>query len=87
MNRTQFNNIVGLSLILGLFLACGNKPKTELDYDYETVASIFVADESFHPILDEELEVFTHVFNRHAIQQDTLHAVYPDLFLSYTKGH
>jgi len=76
MNRTQFNTIVGLSLSLGLFLACGNKPKTDLDYDYEAAASCFVADESFHPILDEELEVYTRVFNRHAVKQDTLHPVY-----------
>ena len=76
MNRTQFNNIVGLSLFLGLFLACGNKPKTDLGYDYDKAASIFVADESFHPILDEELEVFTKVFNRRIIHEDTLKAVY-----------
>jgi phosphate transport system substrate-binding protein len=76
MNRTQFNKYVGLSLFLGLFLACGNKPKTDLGYDYEAAASFFAADESFHPILDEELEVFTKVFNRHAVHQDTLKAVY-----------
>ena len=55
MNRTQFN-IIGLSLILGLFLACGNKPKT--DYNYESAVMVFAADESFFPILDEELEIF-----------------------------
>ena len=55
MNRTQFN-IIGFSLILGLFLACGNKPKT--DYNYESAAMVFAADESFFPILDEELEIF-----------------------------
>ncbi|MBQ9672678.1 MAG: substrate-binding domain-containing protein [Prevotella sp.] len=76
MNRTRFNKIVGLSLFLGLFLACGNKPKTDLGYDYEAAASFFAADESFHPILDEELEVFTRVFNRNAVHQDTLKALY-----------
>ena len=55
MNRSQFN-IIGLSLILGLFLSCGNKPKT--DFDYESAAMVFTADESFFPILDEELEIF-----------------------------
>jgi phosphate transport system substrate-binding protein len=41
-----------------LFLACGNKPKNSLPYDYDKAAAIFTADESFYPILDEELEVF-----------------------------
>jgi phosphate transport system substrate-binding protein len=76
MNRTQFN-IVGLSLILGLFLAsCGDKPKKDLGYDYDTAASFFAADESFHPILDEELEVYLGVFNRNIMHADTLKAQY-----------
>ncbi len=75
MNRTQFNSFVGLSLILGLFLACGNKPKNAT-YDYEAAAAFFAADESFSPILDEELEIFIKVFNRNAIQKDTLKAYY-----------
>ena len=76
-NRTRFNKTVGLTLLLGLFLAsCGNKPKTGLGYDYEAAASIFAADESFHPILDEELEVFTKVFNRNAQHLDSLKAYY-----------
>jgi phosphate transport system substrate-binding protein len=76
MNRTQFNSYIGLSLILGLFLSCGNKPKTDLGYDYEAAASFFAADESFQPILDEELEVFIKVFNRNAPVKDTLQAHY-----------
>ena len=27
MNRNTFNIFIGLTLILGLFLSCGNKPK------------------------------------------------------------
>jgi len=76
MNRTKFNNIVGLTLILGLFLACGNKPKNDLGYDYEAAAGFFAADESFHPILDEELEIFIKVFNRNLPKKDTLKARY-----------
>ena len=57
MNRHSFDYI-GLTLILGLFLACGNKPKKDLGYDYEAAAATFMADESFYPILDEELDVF-----------------------------
>ena len=75
MNRTKFN-LVGLSLFLGLFLACGNKPKTELEQNYKKAARYFAADESFHPILDEELEVFTKVFNRNLPHQDTLEPLY-----------
>jgi phosphate transport system substrate-binding protein len=52
-----FNKTVELAMILGLFSACGNKPKS-LPYDYEAAASVFAADESFYPILDEELDVF-----------------------------
>ena len=60
MNRTQFNLLlIGLSLLIGLFPSCGNKPKNgQAAYDYEAAASFFTADESFFPILDEELEVY-----------------------------
>ena len=50
-----FNKFVGLTLILGLFLACGNKPNPELEEAYQKAASVLAADESFYPILDEEL--------------------------------
>ncbi len=77
MNRLSFDKHIGLALLLGLFLAsCGNKPKTDLGYDYEAAASFFAADESFHPILDEELEIYTKVFNRNIIHEDTLKARY-----------
>ncbi len=66
-----FNRLVGLTLTLGLFLACGNKPKS-LPYDYEAAAKAFTADESFFPILDEELEVYA----LHA--QGELEAIYTD---------
>ena len=67
-----FNKFVGLTLTLGLFLACGNKPKS-LPYDYEAAAKAFTSDESFFPILDEELEVY------HALHaQGELEAIYTD---------
>ena len=50
---------VGLTLILGLFLACGNKPNPAKEEAYQKAASVFAADESFYPILDEELYYFT----------------------------
>ena len=57
----SFNKFVGLILSLGLFLACGNKPKS-LPYDYEAAAAAFTSDESFYPILDEELEVYKALY-------------------------
>ena len=53
-----FNKFVGLTLILGLFLACGNKPNPELEEAYQKAASVLAADESFYPIIDEELYYF-----------------------------
>ena len=54
-----FNKLVGLTLILGLLHACGSKPNPEQEEAYQKAASIFAADESFYPILDEELYYFT----------------------------
>jgi phosphate transport system substrate-binding protein len=67
------SKILGLTLILGLFLACGNKPKNSLSYDYEKAARYFAADESFYPILDEQLDIFMAT-----VAQDSLHAEYTD---------
>ena len=59
--KSTFNNIIGLTLVLGLFLACGNKPKnTQAEKDYQRAARYFVADESFSPILNEALDVFRY---------------------------
>ena len=58
MNAFNKLKFVGLTLILGLFLACGNKPNPELEEAYQKAASVLVADESFYPILDEELYYF-----------------------------
>ena len=54
-----FNKLVGLILILGLLHACGSKPNPEQEEAYQKAASAFTADESFYPILDEELYYFT----------------------------
>ena len=72
MNRNAFNYIIGLTLILGLFSACGNKPKnTKAEQDYQRAARYFMADESFSPILNEALDVF-----RYQVPLDTLEAQY-----------
>ena len=72
MKRSVFNNIIVLTLILGLFPACGNKPKNAIsEEDYQRAARYFVADESFSPILNEALGVFMY----HNVL-DTLEAEY-----------
>ena len=55
-----FNKFIGLTLILGLLSGCGSKPNPEKEAAYQKAASFFVADESFYPILDEELYYFTN---------------------------
>jgi len=58
MYRETFNYIIGLTLILGLLPSCGGKPNPKLEEAYQKAAAKFVADESFYPILDEELFYF-----------------------------
>ncbi len=55
-----FYKFIGLTLILGLLSGCGSKPNPEKEAAYQKAASFFVADESFYPILDEELYYFTN---------------------------
>ena len=45
-------------MVLGLFLACGNKPNPAQEEAYQKAASVLTADESFYPIIDEELYYF-----------------------------
>ena len=54
----SFNSFIGLTLLLGLFSACENKPNPAKEEAYQKAAQTFVADESFFPILDEELFYF-----------------------------
>ena len=60
MNRIA-SILIGLTLILGFFPSCGNKPKnTQAEKDYQKAARYFTADESFSPILNEALDVFLY---------------------------
>ena len=56
--------------MLGLLSGCGSKPNPELEEAYQQAAAAFVADESFDPILDEEL----FYFNSHRL--DTIGVEY-----------
>ena len=65
MNRTQFNILlIGLSLFIGLFPSCGNKPS---DDRYMAQCKYFAADESLSPIIDEELDIFNMKNKRDSI--------------------
>ena len=72
MNSKHIHILIGLTLLLGLFPSCGNKPKnTPEELAYRKAASYFMADESFSPILNEALDVF-----RMSIPLDTFNAQY-----------
>ena len=72
MNSRNIHILIGLTLILGLFPSCGNKPKnTPEELAYRQAARSFYADESFSPILNEALDIF-----RLTIPLDTLDAEY-----------
>lgn len=62
MKQNIFNFYVGLSLILGLALSCKDKPKNSRTDTYSSGTITFVADESFSPIIDEEVEVFEYTY-------------------------
>ena len=65
MNRTQFNTLlIGLSLFIGLFPSCGNKPS---DDTYKQQSKYFAADESLSPIINEELDIFNMKNKRDSI--------------------
>ena len=57
MNKTLFNITVGFSLILGLLLSC-NKPKNGRTDTFTSGTISFASDESFSPIIQEEIQVF-----------------------------
>ena len=57
MNRNA-SKLIGLTLILGLFLACGNKPKNGRTDTFSSGTASFTCDESFSPILDEQVQIF-----------------------------
>ena len=77
MYKNLFYSIVGLSLIFGLS-SCGDKPKNGRTDTYSSGNIQFTCDESFHPIIDEEIEVFESLYrNAHVtpIYTDELEAV------------
>lgn len=62
MKINVFNTFVGLTLILGLFASCKDKPKNGRTDTYSSGTIKFVSDESFSPIIDELREIFEFVY-------------------------
>ncbi len=57
MMRFLFHSLVGLTILAG-FSACNQKSKNERTDTYSSGAITFASDESFSPIIDEEVTIF-----------------------------
>ena len=64
MTKTTFNILVGLTIILGLSACKQDKPKNARTDTYSSGAIEFVSDESFSPIINEELDVFHSIYTQ-----------------------
>ena len=62
MTKHRFNIFVGLTLILGLLLSCNNKPKNGRTDTYSSGSVSFASDESFSPIIEEQLDIFESMY-------------------------
>ena len=62
MTKHRFNLFVGLTLILGLLLSCNNKPKNGRTDTYSSGSVSFASDESFSPIIEEQLDIFESMY-------------------------
>lgn len=63
MIRKLFNILVATTLVLSFPMGCKNKPKKNQRTDTYSSGTIkFVSDESFKPIIEEEVDVFEHIY-------------------------
>lgn len=62
MRKKLFYNLVGLILLSGLLVNCADKPKNGRTDTYSSGAITFASDESFSPIIDEEIQVFESIY-------------------------
>lgn len=63
MKKNLFYNLVGMTLLLGLLAtSCTDKPKSGRTDTYSSGAITFASDESFSPIIDEEIQVFQSIY-------------------------
>lgn len=65
MNKHLFYSLVGLLLAIGVFSSCGEKQKRNDAGRTDTTTSgaiKFASDDSFSPIIDEQVEIFNITF-------------------------
>lgn len=67
MKKTLFYSLVGLTLFLGLS-SCEDKPKNGRTDTYSSGAIKFASDESFSPIIEEEIEVFESIYTKASVK-------------------
>ena len=62
MRKELFYSLVGFTLLLGFVSACADKPKNGRTDTYSSGAITFASDESFSPIIDEQIQVFESIY-------------------------
>lgn len=62
MRKELFYGLVGFTLLLWLVSACADKPKSGRTDTYSSGAISFASDESFSPIIDEQIQVFESIY-------------------------
>lgn len=66
MIRNIFNihKVVGLTIVLGVLSACDSAPKSDRTDTYSSGEISFYCDESFSPIIDEEIQIFELMYSQ-----------------------
>lgn len=65
MIRNIFNITVGFTLVLGLLCSCNSKTKKDERTDtYSSGAISFASDESFSPIIGEQIDIFESIYQQ-----------------------
>lgn len=64
MKKHLFYNLVGLTLLIGFMSACADKPKGGRTDTYSSGAISFASDESFSPIINEQIQVFESIYRK-----------------------
>ena len=62
MRKELFYGLVGFTLLLGSVASCTDKPKNGRTDTYSSGAITFASDESFSPIIDEQIQVFESIY-------------------------
>lgn len=68
MIKSSFNTLVGLTLIAVLLFSCKSKTKDERTDTYSSGAISFASDESFSPIIDEQIDIFQAIYQEATVK-------------------